>query len=252
MRSLISLIPRRSLIVGAVAVGLALSLSSFGVVRARTTPDTNKVCNKSGACLNVTNNGTGAAVTMTSVAQNTRALFVYATNSGADGSDINGGYIGIIGRAPAGTGTYPLVLTDQNGTDLDFTDGAGNLFIHGSLINFARTRWGQAMTEYTPRSTTPSVEDVGTAHMINGQATVRLDSWYAQSIDLRVPYHVFLTPDGDTRGLFVAQRTPSGFTVREVQGGRGTLDFEYRIVSTSIGQTNQRMGLSSINMPHTQ
>jgi hypothetical protein len=88
--------------------------------------------------------------------------------------------------------------------------------------------------------------------MINGQATVRLDSWYAQSIDLRVPYHVFLTPDGDTRGLFVAQRTPSGFTVREVQGGRGTLDFEYRIVSTSIGQTNQRMGLSSINMPHTQ
>lgn len=36
-------------------------------------------------------------------------------------------------------------------------------------------------------------------------ARVSLDPAFAQTIDQRMPYHVLLTPDGDTRGLLVAR-----------------------------------------------
>lgn len=44
-------------------------------------------------------------------------------------------------------------------------------------------------------------------------------------------YLVFLTPQGDANPLFVAQKMPSGFFVRESKGGRSMLFFDYRIVA---------------------
>jgi hypothetical protein len=64
-----------------------------------------------------------------------------------------------------------------------------------------------------------------------------------------------LTPDGDTKGLFVASKSPSGFVVREVQGGHATISFDYHIYATSLGQAGQRMteltpAQSAAVMPH--
>jgi hypothetical protein len=79
--------------------------------------------------------------------------------------------------------------------------------------------------------------------LINGVAMVALDAAFAQTIDPRVPYHVMLTPDGDTRGLFVASKGPNGFVVREVQGGRGSLTFDYHIYAPALGHPNDRMAV---------
>jgi hypothetical protein len=61
---------------------------------------------------------------------------------------------------------------------------------------------------------------------------------------LAAEYRVFLTPSGDTRGLFVAMRTVNGFIVRESQGGHATVSFDYRIVATALGQAGERMALT--------
>jgi hypothetical protein len=55
----------------------------------------------------------------------------------------------------------------------------------------------------------------------------------SHSIDPRFGYQVFLTPDGDTRGLYVANKYTGGFTVREVQGGRGNFNFDYHVYARS-------------------
>jgi hypothetical protein len=44
-------------------------------------------------------------------------------------------------------------------------------------------------------------------------------------------YFVFLTPQGDSRGLFISMKTPNGFQVRENERGRTTMAFDYRIVA---------------------
>jgi hypothetical protein len=122
-------------------------------------------------------------------------------------------------------------------------DSTGNVNYSGSLIGPSATRTGALVTTFVTKTTQSNIEDSGTAQLINGAAVVRLDPAYAQSIDMQTPYRVFLTPDADSRGLYIAQKTPTSFTVREMQGGRGTFAFDYRILGSALGHTADRMGV---------
>jgi len=192
--------------------------------------------------------GTGLSVSANTgygvIASTSGSVAFYGRNSGGNGSDIQGSYIGLLGRAPA-SGAFPLVLTDTSSNDLFYVDGAGNVSYHGGLFHFARTAGGATVKSFSPNSTLPTVEDTGTAQLAGGAAAVRLDPTFAASIDAGSSYRVFLTPNGDTRGLFVAAKTPNGFFVHEAQGGRSTVTFDYRIVATALGQAGQRMAVTS-------
>jgi hypothetical protein len=100
---------------------------------------------------------------------------------------------------------------------------------------------GQHVLAYAAESASATLDDVGTAHMVSGAATVAIDRTFASTIDRNVPYHVFLTPMGDTRGLYVSGKSSSGFEVREAQGGRSTISFDYRIVARPIDAKNDRL-----------
>ena len=166
----------------------------------------------------------------------------WAYNLNGNGDDISGTYIGIIGRATAGSG-FPLVATDLSGNNLFWVDGNGNVFSHGSYNNFLRVRGGGNATAFGSSTTSPTVEDNGTAQLVDGTATVRLDPTFAATIDTSRAYQVMLTPDGDTHGLYVASKSPNGFVVREVEGGRGSISFDYHIYAPALGQSNARMTL---------
>jgi len=71
-------------------------------------------------------------------------------------------------------------------------------------------------------------EDFGTTKLRDGRATVKLDTDFAKVIK-RGDYKVFLTPEGDCRGLYVRRRAAS-FDVREFGGGKSSVTFSYRIV----------------------
>jgi hypothetical protein len=151
----------------------------------------------------------------------------------------------VIARGPASAAAFPLLLENNNGHTTFFVDGLGNLFTHGSLQSFARTAGGATVTSFSPKTTLPTVEDTGTAQLVGGAAMVRLDPVFAASIEPRTGYRVFLTPDGETNGLFVATKTANGFIVRESKGGRTTVSFDYRVVATALGQAGQRMAVMS-------
>jgi hypothetical protein len=44
-------------------------------------------------------------------------------------------------------------------------------------------------------------------------------------------YHVFLTPEGDTQGLYVESRSAKSFIVREQQAGTTDITFSYRVAA---------------------
>jgi hypothetical protein len=228
----------------AAAAGLSLVavLAVFGGITVAhaggAQPMKNKTCNSSTECQSYTNDGSGSAMLLTANAQDARTLYVTAPGKGADGSDISGTYIGVIGRG----GSFPLVLTDPSGNDLMYVDVSGDIFYKGSLNQFDVTRQGQHVAAYTPQATSRTIEDVGSGRLVNGEAAVALDRTFAQSIDPRAPYHVFITPNGDTRGLFVAAKTGAGFIVRETQNGHGTLSFDYRVIASPLGHISERMG----------
>lgn len=133
--------------------------------------------------------------------------------------------------------------TSGNNTGYVLVDSTGNVNYSGSLIGPSATRTGAVVTTYATKATQSNIEDSGTAQLVAGAAVVRLDPLYAQSIDMRTPYRVFLTPDGDSHGLYVAQKTPTAFVVREMQGGHTTLTFDYRILGTAVGHGVDRMAI---------
>jgi hypothetical protein len=71
-------------------------------------------------------------------------------------------------------------------------------------------------------------EDFGTAKLKGGRAVVRLDADFAKVITR--DYRVFLTPEGDCRGLYVHRKTAASFEVRELMGGESAIPFSYRVV----------------------
>ena len=87
-------------------------------------------------------------------------------------------------------------------------------------------------------------EDFGSGTLVGGQAVVTIDLLFAQSVNLGVEYHVFLTPLGDCSGLYVAEKTTTGFTVRELNGGTSNVTFDYRIVARRAGYEDLRMELA--------
>jgi hypothetical protein len=72
-------------------------------------------------------------------------------------------------------------------------------------------------------------EDFGAAKLKNGRAVVALDADFAKVIK-RGDYRVFVTPEGDCRGLYIRNRSAASFEVRELGGGKSNVAFCYRIV----------------------
>jgi hypothetical protein len=191
--------------------------------------------------------GTGATITANTgsalIARSAGGPTVYARNSKGNATDVEGSYIALLGRTPSGG--FPIVATDPSGNNLFYVDGAGNVSYKGGLFHFAAIGRGLSVKSFSADTTEPTVEDTGTAQLVNGVGTVRLDPTFAGSIESGKSYRVFVTPNGDTRGLFVATKTPGGFIVREAQSGRSTVTFDYRIVATALGRAGQRMALTS-------
>lgn len=89
-------------------------------------------------------------------------------------------------------------------------------------------------------------EDFGEGELVNGKAEVRLDPDFSAVVRAK-KYHVFVTPCGDSHGLYVTKKTNKGFEVSEQQGGKGKVKFSYRVVAKRKDIKGER--LKKISLP---
>ena len=94
---------------------------------------------------------------------------------------------------------------------------------------------------YSVQSPENWFEDFGSGTLSNGAATIALDPEFAQTVNLAAGYHVFITPTGDCKGLYVSNKTASSFEVRELAAGTSTVTFDYRIVAKRTGYETIRL-----------
>jgi hypothetical protein len=289
--------------VGAIAVGIAVAISSLGVVRAEYfSPDTKKTttfrCSTGIACLVAASKGTttwgiyakgktidaihaettstkgDSGVAGLSLGTNGNGHGVYGSSTNGDGvygttdttkasgvygRDTGDGW-GVYGEAAdtSAGATYPAVVALADGPNAWIFDGfnnanaagcdidqGGDLNCTGSISSSVtqtrqRSATGRHVLTYSSQSASATIEDVGTARMYDGVANVQISPDFASVIDHNW-YYVFLTPLGDTRGLYVSRKTVSGFQVRETQRGRDSLEFDYRIVAHPLDATSDRL-----------
>jgi len=241
---------------GVIALGLAIGFSSFAVVRAEhASPDKNKVsCNKSTACIEGINAGGGAGVY--GVGKSGCGVCGFSSTSMAGGfqNDSTGNNYALVAN---NVSTYGDPFIAENTTSGGFFfvdylgDGAfsGDVYTQQAVMTNQRTRDGARLGTFGTQSTRATIEDTGTSRLMNGEGAVRFDAAFARTLDLRQGYQVFLTPDGDTRGLYVAAKYEGGFIVRETEHGRSSIDFDYRVVAHPYGANEARLPELNLKAP---
>jgi hypothetical protein len=167
-----------------------------------------------------------------------KAEGVFAESSGVDEAALrahgdNARTAIFVGQNPA---NHAHCVIDSH-ADLSCT---GNISSDAAISSTHRNGLGRRVVAYVPESATETIEDVGTARMVGGVADVLIDPAFGAMID-RQAYYVFLTPLGDTRGLYVSRKAASGFRVRETGRGHASVDFDYRIVAHPVDATNDRL-----------
>ncbi len=119
---------------------------------------------------------------------------------------------------------------------IDFEQEMGDIFVNGSLLVVGDKMAvvphpdGFHRALYCVESPESWFEDFGRARLVRGKARVKLERTFAAVVRTG-DYHVFLSPEGESHGLYVSRRGRDGFDVREEQHGTSTVRFSYRIVA---------------------
>jgi hypothetical protein len=152
--------------------------------------------------------------------------------------------LGSGGTTGSGVKQSPLLLEAYGGnTGKGCTiDVGGTLNCDGTVAAVVPTDSGaRKVSLYSVQSPENWFEDASSGQLINGSAHIDLDPTFAQTVNSGIEYHVFLTPKGDSEGLYVSNETPQGFEVHEQHNGRSNIAFDYRIMAKRIGYENVRL-----------
>jgi hypothetical protein len=110
--------------------------------------------------------------------------------------------------------------------------GAGKFI--GGIIVATRSTGGDLQATYGVTSPDAVVADFGRARLVNGSARVELDPAFAALVG-SADYAVFPVAGGNCNGLYVTNRSPSAFELREFNNGTSTVDVDYRVVAKRAG-----------------
>jgi hypothetical protein len=199
-------------------------------------------------------------------ASNTSTLFGGSPGVWGDtGGRAESGFVGVVGTADDNSAGNFFNNSPQatlfvgnnstaNSTDLvlaakgDNTGGlctidvSGNLTCNGTITGSIKVDGGtRNVALYAMQSPENWFEDAGSGQLSNGSARIELDPTFAQTVNAGVEYHVFLTPKGDSEGLYVSKETPQGFEVHEQRGGYSNIAFDYRIMAKRVGYEKVRL-----------
>jgi hypothetical protein len=202
------------------------------------------------------------------LSQNGTGIFGVSLNS--DGVDAEAESTGVGVNALGGAqGTQVVQIeTVGNGDLIDgfngagstpaiefYIDNSGNETLTGTLTDAGGTvastqsRTGTNVASYGARSASPTLEDFGQGSLRQGYGHVALDPTFASTIDTR-NYLVFVTPHGDSHGLYTTI-VSDGFDVHENEQGRSSMTFDYRVVGKPIDMASagHLPTMASINRP---
>jgi len=120
--------------------------------------------------------------------------------------------------------------------------GNGDVLCDGTISAASKVDGGaRAVKTFSVQSAESWYEDAGSGQLVDGVAHVELEPTFAQTVNAAMEYHVFLTPNGDSDGLYVTNKTAQGFDVHEQHGGHANIAFDYRIMARPAGPQIQRL-----------
>ena len=235
------------------------TLGVYGISR-NTTGATGGVFAGNGSALNTLVGGSGLAATGTIA-----GIVVLATTvSNSVGAYISGNNTGWIGPTTGGAGvaatgtvfgTFSTATTTGNTWGGYFSNANANGYAYvggrtggtdykingpGTVATMVDDLSGTKVNMFCPEAPEILFQDYGTAKLVNGKAHITLDPILAKNIfvDSLHPLKVFIQLEGECNGVYVTNKTATGFDVVELQGGLANVSFSWTIVANRIDTKN--------------
>jgi hypothetical protein len=117
----------------------------------------------------------------------------------------------------------------------------GRFTVTGVKSAVVKLNDGKSVLMYAVEASENWFEDFGSSRLKDGSALVSIETTFAETVNTDMEYHVFLTPNGDCRGLYVTNKTGNSFEIKELNGGKSDISFSYRIVAKRKGYEDQRL-----------
>src|SRR5690554_1159702 len=122
----------------------------------------------------------------------------------------------------------------KHDTDANGTGGTNYKIIgNGAVSTLVDDSAGNKRVLFAPEAPEILFEDYGVGKLQNGSVYINIDPLFAKSIHVseKHPLKVFIQLEGECNGVFVTEKTASGFLVKELNGGKSNTPFSYHIVA---------------------
>ncbi|MCW5520245.1 hypothetical protein J1N09_10375 [Aureitalea sp. L0-47] len=191
-------------------------------------------------------NYTGSAIN--SDARDARAQLAGYTNSSqiGGGNMYYGGYF--YSGGSSSNSSYAYAGARYNNTNYKII---GN----GAVSTIVEDTNGDKKVMFASEAPEVLLEDYGTGRLANGTANISIDPILTNNIlvDQSHPLKVFIQLEGDCNGVYVTNKSATGFTVKELQNGNSNVSFSYHIVANRKNETgrsvNENSNYSDLRFP---
>lgn len=146
------------------------------------------------------------------------------------------GWGGEFHRTDAAHPTYALVGGRAGfPTNMDF-----GILSSGVKSTVVEDEQGRGRIMFCPEAPEVLFQDYGEGQLENGFAHITLDPLLVRNIRVDETHHlkVFIQLEGDCKGVFVSNKTTSGFDVKELQGGVSDVSFTWQIIAARADKKN--------------
>jgi len=183
----------------------------------------------------VNSNSTGTGIMGTGNNQTTSALV--AGQGGAFVGTITGVYARSTTAATGQAGYF-----DQFGNIVraNYWSGTTQFKINGvgTVSTVVEDPAGEWRTMYCAESPDYYFTDYGQGQLQNGRTHIELDPILTKNVivDAKHPMRVFVQLEGECKGVYVTNKTPTGFDVVELNGGTSNTTFQWNLVCNVADQ----------------
>lgn len=103
----------------------------------------------------------------------------------------------------------------------------------GTVSTIVNDLSGNKVVLHAPETPEIYFQDYGNGKLVNGKANIKLDPIITKNIVVneKHPLQVFIQLNGDCKGVFVSNRTATGFDVTELQDGNSNVEFTWSITA---------------------
>lgn len=139
-------------------------------------------------------------------------------------------------------GTSQAIYCDNGGViaRVDYYNGTQyKIQGTGSVATTVNDLDGNRVVLHCPETPEYYFMDYGQGTLINGKAHINLDPVFAKNVIIsdQHPLRVFVQLEGDCNGVYIANKSVTGFDVIELNGGTSDVSFQWNIVCNVADET---------------